>query len=119
MELAENSQDCPRPELVHGCRTEAGYVELSAKTSFPGISDGKESASNVGDKIHWKREWQSTPVFLPGKFHGHWSLVGYSPCGHNELDVTEQLTLSLHFKHYIHRQPTLVFLPGNSMNRGA
>ena len=27
-------------------------------------------------KIPWRREWQSTPVFLPGKFHGQRSLVG-------------------------------------------
>ena len=29
----------------------------------------------------WKREWQPTPVFLPGEFHGQRSLVGYSPQG--------------------------------------
>ena len=27
--------------------------------------------------------------FLPGEFHGQRSLVGYSPWGHKELDVTE------------------------------
>ena len=32
-------------------------------------------------KIPWKRKWQPTPVFLPGKSHGHRSLVGYSPWG--------------------------------------
>ena len=32
------------------------------------------------EKICWRREWQTTPVFLPGKFHGHRSLVGYDPC---------------------------------------
>ena len=32
-----------------------------------------------------------SPVFLPGKFHGQSSLVGYSPWGHRELDTTEQL----------------------------
>ena len=32
-------------------------------------------------KIPWKRKWQPTPVFLPGKFHGWKSLVGYSPWG--------------------------------------
>ena len=37
----------------------------------------------------------TTPVFLPGGFHGERSLVGYSPWGHKELDVTEQLTLLL------------------------
>ena len=29
----------------------------------------------------WKREWQPTPVFLPGKSHGQRSLEGYSPWG--------------------------------------
>ena len=32
-------------------------------------------------KILWRRKWQPTPVFLPGKFHGQRSLVGYSPSG--------------------------------------
>jgi len=40
-------------------------------------------------KIPWRREWQPTPVFLPGKSHGQRSLVGYSPWGHKESDVTE------------------------------
>ena len=40
-------------------------------------------------KIPWRRKRQSTPVFLPRKFHGQRSLVGYSPCGHKELDITE------------------------------
>ena len=30
-------------------------------------------------KIPWRREWQSTPVFLPGEFHGQRSLMGYKP----------------------------------------
>ena len=32
-------------------------------------------------KIPWRREWQLTPVFLPGKSHGQRSLLGYSPWG--------------------------------------
>ena len=32
-------------------------------------------------KIPWRREWQPTPVFFPGKFHGQRSLVGCSPTG--------------------------------------
>ena len=39
-------------------------------------------------KIHGRRKWQPTPVFLPGKFHGQGSLVGYSPWGCKELDIT-------------------------------
>ena len=29
-------------------------------------------------RFPWRRKWQSTPVFLPGKFHGHgawWATV--------------------------------------------
>ena len=43
-------------------------------------------------KIPWRRRWLPTPVFLPGKFHGQRSLVGYNPWGHKESDITEWLT---------------------------
>ena len=33
------------------------------------------------EKIPWRMEWQPTPVFLPGEFHGQRSLAGYSPWG--------------------------------------
>ena len=35
-------------------------------------------------KILWRRKQQPTPVFLPGKYQGQKSLVGYSPRGHKE-----------------------------------
>ena len=38
-----------------------------------------------------RRQWHSTPVLLPGKSHGQRSLVGYSPWGHYESDMTERL----------------------------
>ena len=44
-------------------------------------------------KIPWRRKWQPTQVFLPGKFHRQRSLVSYSPWGHKELDMSEQLSL--------------------------
>ena len=37
----------------------------------------------------WRRKWQPTPVFLPGKSHGQRSLVGYSTWGLKELDMTD------------------------------
>ena len=59
----------------------------------------KNLPSNAGDtgdsglipwvgKIHWKRKWQPTPVFLPRKVHGQRSLAGYSPRGCQESDLT-------------------------------
>ena len=40
-------------------------------------------------KIPWRRKWQPTPVFLPGKSHGQRSLAGCIPWGHKESDMTE------------------------------
>ena len=61
---------------------------------FPRGSDGKESAYNAGDypwvrKIYQRKEWLTTPVFLPGEIQGQRSLAGPSPWGHKELDTTE------------------------------
>ena len=42
-------------------------------------------------KFLWRREWQSTSVFLPIEFHGQRSLAGYSPRDHKESDTTEQV----------------------------
>ena len=38
-----------------------------------------------------RRQWYPTPVLLPGKSHGRRSLVGCSPWGREESDVTEWL----------------------------
>ena len=45
-------------------------------------------------KIPWNKKRQPTPVFLPGKSHVWRSLAGYSPWGHQESDMTEQLSTS-------------------------
>ena len=39
--------------------------------------------------MHWRRKWQPTPVFLPGKPQGWGSLVGCRLWGRTELDMTE------------------------------
>jgi len=77
-----------------------GNILTGSLVSFPDGSDGKESASSVGDsfdpwvgKIPWSREWLPIPVFLSGVFHGQRSLVGCSPWGHKESDMIEQLTV--------------------------
>ena len=44
-----------------------------------------------GRMLVWRRQWQPTPVLLPGKSHGRRSLVGCGPWGHGELNTTEQL----------------------------
>ena len=48
-------------------------------------------------KIPWRRKWQPTPVFLPGKSHGQRSLAGCSPWDHERVghnSVSKQQTSS-------------------------
>ena len=74
---------------------------------FPGGSDGKVSVCNAGDlglipgwgRFPWRRKWQPTPVFLPGESNGRKSLVGYSPWGRKESDMTEQLHFTFSKNH--------------------
>ena len=54
--------------------------------------DTGDAGLNPGfGRFPWRREWLPTPVFLPGKYHQQRSLVGLSPWGHKELDMTERL----------------------------
>ena len=53
------------------------------------------SSLSVFTFLHWRRKWQSTPVFLPGELRGQKSLEGCSPWGHWGSDTTELLHFSL------------------------
>ena len=75
----------------------------------PGVGPGSPAlqadtlpSEPPGKPCSQRREWQSTPVFLPGELHGQRSLVSYHLWGYRESDTTERLThihtplLSLH-----------------------
>ena len=61
---------------------------LSSKESAWDAKDTGDAGQWVR-KTPWRRAWQPTLVFLPGKSHGQRSLTGYSPWSHKELDTTE------------------------------
>ena len=90
------------------------FISMFIIWGLPGGTSGKEPPcqrkrqgfdSWVG-KIPWRRKRQPTPVFLPGKFHGQWRLVGYSPWGHQELDMSEQLSTHVHYLSNKYNLPT-------------
>ena len=56
-------------------------------------SDGKDSTGELGSILRLG-EGLPTPVLLPGEFHEQRSLVGYSPWGCKESDVTGRLNNS-------------------------
>ena len=74
--------------------------EIGLYLGFAGSVRGKESTCQCGrrkrcrfspwfGKVPLRREWQPTPVFLPGKAHGRRSLVGYLHEVEKESDTTE------------------------------
>ena len=71
-----------------------GYP-LPVFLGFPGGSDGKESACNVGELSlipgsgRYPGGGHGNPLHY-SCLYGQRSLEGYSPCGHKELDMTEQ-----------------------------
>ena len=78
---------CDRAETHNHC-----------SVAYPRWLRGKESPAmremplpSLGREDPWRRKWQPTPVFLPGKCHGQRSLAGYNPWGCKELDTTEWL----------------------------
>ena len=72
-----------------------GFPEGSVVKNPP-ANERREFDPWVG-KVPWRRKWQPTPLFLPGKSLGQRSLVGDSPWGCKELDTTERLNnKSLH-----------------------
>ena len=78
----------PRYELMGGSMENLPW-------GFPGGSEGKSICLQCRSpgfdpwvrKIPWRRKWQPTPVLLPGQR----SLVGESPWGRKELDLTKRL----------------------------
>ena len=46
-------------------------------------------------------KWQPTPVFLPRKFHGQRSLIGYSSWGSQESDTTEWWTQDIQMNSFL------------------
>ena len=83
--------DCRMPDfptlnsLPEFAQTQISLVAQTVKR----LSTMRET--RVRSPGRWRRDWQFTPVLLPGKSHGQRSLVDYSPWGRKESDMTEQL----------------------------
>ena len=65
--------------------------------------------------MHWRRKWQSTPVFLPGESQGWGSLLGCCLWGRTESDTTEA-TAAQSLKTGGKKNPTVILLPIYTQN---
>ena len=59
--------------------------------SMGSLRVGQDSATSLSlfTVVHWRRQWQPTPVFLPGESQGRVILVGCCLWGRTESDTTE------------------------------
>ena len=82
-------------------RSQRNLVPASKNLLFTGGSVVKNLPASVGDlgsipgsrRSPWRRKWQPTPIFLPGKSHGQRNLEGCSPWDRKRVrhdSVTQQ-----------------------------
>ena len=112
---------CPGNCLKSGWRL--NWERLTVGMGLPWWLSGKESACSAGDLgsiLGWRRsprEWNDYPltVFWPGESLRQRSLVGYSPYGSKESDITERLTITQQWEYSIlkdHRKEFSLFAGG-------
>ena len=95
--MFETLPDSLRPFLIDDtfsklldCLGPLEWASLVAQTVRICLLCGRPWFNSWVRKIPWRREGQSTLVFLPGKSHGQRRLAGYSPWGRKESDTTER-----------------------------
>ena len=71
--------------------TDSIYMSLSKLWELAMDREAWHAAVHGVAKNWTRRQWHPTPVLLPGKSHGRRSLVGWSPWGREESDMTERL----------------------------
>ena len=64
----------------------------SGKNPLANARDGRDVVQSLVLEDPLEEAWQPTPIFLPGKPHGQRSLMGYSPCGYKQSNMTEWLS---------------------------
>ena len=90
--IYDNCKRCWRkpPKIVFkaACSSQFGLPRWPAKTGLPKQETQEMKVQSLSWEDPWRRNWQPTPVFLPGKSHRQRSPVDYNPWGCKELDVT-------------------------------
>ena len=103
------------------CTSDEGEDDHTSFMHVPGFPDGasgEESSCSAGDTRDvalipgsgrsLEEEMATPPVLLPGESHGWRSLVGYTPWGRKESDMTERLHYCYSLLRYTERMYTLL-----------
>ena len=85
-----NSQSPPKPMSTESVMPSNHLILCHPLLLLPSIFPSIRVFSNESALCIWRRQWQPTPVLLPGESQGQGSLVGCRLCSHTELDMTEE-----------------------------
>ena len=94
-------RDLPEPGIEPGSpvlQADSLPAEPPGSSASPACKCGRYKTCRFDPwvrKTPWRRKWQPTPVFFPGESFGQRSLVGYTPWGRKESDITEHTTHKL------------------------
>ena len=77
-------------KALHSRETSSIFITITIlNKNVPQENDSNIIIITVMLPTNWRKEWQSTPVPLPGESHGQRNLVGYNPLGSKESDMPE------------------------------
>ena len=82
------SRDIPLPTKVHLVKAMVFPVVMYGCDSWA-VKKAECRRIDAFELWYWRRQWQPTPVFLPGESQGWWSLMGCHLWDHTESNMTE------------------------------
>ena len=85
-----------RKKEIKLCALSCASLVAQMVKNMPSLQCRKPRFNPWVRKIPQRKKWQTTLLFLPGKFHGQKSLASYSPWGRKKLNITEQLNTHTH-----------------------
>ena len=88
IQLISSLQFPPSFFIYPYCFLRVSLVAQWSRTFLPMQETQEMQFNHWVNKLLWRRTWQPTPVFLPGKFHRQGRWVGCRPWSHEELDTT-------------------------------
>ena len=101
--LCRGPTNTSRNIVIRLMLTKGNWLGTEFSQPSPGGASGEDSSCRCRSckrhgsdpwlrQIPWRKAWQPTPVFLPGRSHCQRRLAGYR-WGHKKLEMTEQLSI--------------------------
>ena len=96
-QLEQQDPPLPWPQRIRATFIQPYCVPIRASSVAPACQCRRCGFNLWVGKILWRRKWQHTPVFFPGKCPGQRSLAGYRDCKRvrHDLETKQHCVLSV------------------------